>query len=139
MDLVAHQLLELRLAAEQLLELVAFLRELGLLAADLHFLEPRQVAQLGLEDRLGLRLGQLEARDQRGLRLVLGADDADHLVEVQVRDQQAVEDVQPRVDLLEPVLQPARDRVDAERQPLLEQRRAAPSRAAGRRARSRSG
>ena len=39
---------------------------------------------------------QLEALHQHRLRLVLAADDADDLVEVQVDREQAVEDVQPR-------------------------------------------
>ena len=40
---------------------------------------------------------------RRGFRLVLGADDADHFVEVEERDQQAFEHVQAAFDLLEPV------------------------------------
>ncbi len=58
-------------------------------AAELHLLEPAQAAQPRVEDVVGLHLGQREARDQRGLRLVLLADDADHLVEVEVDDQHA--------------------------------------------------
>ena len=95
--------------------------ELLLLLADLHLLEAREVPQLGLEDRLGLLVGQLEALDEHGLRLVLGAHDADHLVEVQIGDQQAVEDVQPRAHLLEPVLQAPRHSRLAEIQPLEQQ------------------
>jgi hypothetical protein len=121
-DLVAHQALESRLARQDLHELVALRSQLRLLAADLHLLELREVSQLGLEDGLGLGLGEPEARDQRRLRLVLVTDDADHLVEVEVGDEQAVEDVQPRLDLLEAVREPPRDRVHPEREPLLEQR-----------------
>ena len=39
----------------------------------------------------------------RGLGLLLVADDADHLVEVEVGDDAAVEDLQPARDLLEAV------------------------------------
>ena len=70
------------------------LGELLLLVADLHFLELGEMAQLGFEDRLGLDLGELEALHEHGLRLVLAADDADHLVEIEIRRQQAIEDVQ---------------------------------------------
>jgi hypothetical protein len=54
-QLVAHQSLEAGLAAEDLLQRIAFLRQRVLLAADLHLLELGQVAQAQLEDRLGLR------------------------------------------------------------------------------------
>ena len=40
---------------------------------------------------------------QLGLRLVLLADDADHLVEVEVGDEVAVEDLEPPLDRGEPV------------------------------------
>ena len=43
----------------------------------------------------------VNALDQLGLGLVLVADDADHLVEVEVGDQVAVEDVQPVLDLVQ--------------------------------------
>ena len=91
------------------------------LLADLHFLEACQVAQLGLEYRLGLFVRQLEALDQHGLRMVLGAHDADHFIEVQVGDQQAVEDVQPRVQLRQAMTEPAGDRGFAEGKPLQQQ------------------
>ena len=90
------------------------LGELLLLVADLHLFELGEMAQLGLEDRFGLDLGELEALHEHGLGLVLAADDADHLVEIQIRRQQAIEDVQPLVDLVEAELQPARDGGGAE-------------------------
>ena len=58
-----------------------------------------QGAQAHVEDRLGLDVGERQARHQHRLRLVLLADDADHLVEVEIGDQQAAEDFQPPVDL----------------------------------------
>ena len=67
----------------------------GVLAPDLHLLELAQGAQPHVEDRLGLHVGELEALHQDGLRLVLVADDADHLVEVEIGDQVAVEHLQP--------------------------------------------
>ena len=120
-DLAGDELLELRLRLENAFELFAFLGELLLLVADLHLFELGEVAQLGFEDRLGLDLGELEALHEHGLGLVLAPDDADHLVEIEIRRQQAIEDVQALGDLVEPELQPARDGGGAERQPLVEQ------------------
>jgi hypothetical protein len=48
------------------------------------------MAQLGFQNRLGLKVGQLEAGDQDRLGFVLGAQDADHLVQIEIGDQQAV-------------------------------------------------
>ena len=79
------------------------------------------MAQAGFEDRLRLCLGQLEALHQDRLRLVLAADDADDLVQVQERGQQAVENVQPGLDALEAVLQAPAHGFGAELEPLLEQ------------------
>ena len=78
--------------------------QLVLLAADLHFLQARQLAQPGLEDVVGLLLAELEARHQHRLGLVLGADDADHLVEVEEGDQQAFQQVQAALDLVQAVV-----------------------------------
>ena len=47
----------------------------------------RRIAQPHVEDRVGLHVGELEALHQDGLRLVLLADDLDHLVEVEIGDQ----------------------------------------------------
>src|SRR3546814_2656553 len=77
-----------------------------------------QLFQLGLEDVLGLFVGQVEARDQRRLGLVLGADDADHFVQVEEGDQQAFQQVQAALHLFQPVVEAPGDRVGAERQPL---------------------
>ena len=59
--------------SSSLLLLVAQLLQLLL---DLDGFQPRQLAQADLEDVLGLPLAELEARDQRRLRLVGCADDA---------------------------------------------------------------
>ena len=70
-----------------------------MLAAQLHLLQPRELAKAGVEDRLGLDVGQLEDFDQPRLGLFLIADDADHLVEIEEGDQHPVEDVQALFDL----------------------------------------
>ena len=75
-------------------------RSVLVLGADLHFLELAQVAQPHVEDGVGLHVGELEGLHQDGLRLVLGADDLDDLVEVQIGDQIAAEHFEPVLDLL---------------------------------------
>ncbi len=120
-QLVLDQLLELGLGFQDGLQLFAFGGQFVLLAADFHFLQPRQLAQLGVEDVVGLILGQLEPRNQRGLGLILGADDADDLVQVEERDQQAFQQVQAAIDLLQPVLEPAGDGFVAEAEPFGQQ------------------
>ena len=118
---VLDQLLQLRLAVQRGDELLAFLRKLVLLAADLHFLQARELLQARLEDVVGLVLAEREARDQRVARLVLGADDADDFIEVEERDQQAFQQVQAALDLFLAMLQAAHDGVGAEHQPFAQQ------------------
>ena len=55
------------------------------------------------------------------LGLVLGADDVDHLVQVEKGHQQTIQQVQPALHLLQPVLQPAAHGFAAEGQPFGEQ------------------
>ncbi len=85
---------------QQRLEIAPLLAELVVLGLDLDLFEPRQGLQAQVEDGLGLHVGELEAGDQLGLRLVLEADDADDLVEVEVGDQVAVEHLEAVLDLL---------------------------------------
>jgi hypothetical protein len=110
LELVAHQPPQPGLAAQDLLQRAALGRQLILLAADLHLLELRQVPQLQFRIASACRSDRPKVRHQHRLGLVLAADDADHLVDVQVGDQQAVEHVQPRLDLVQPVLEPAPSR-----------------------------
>ncbi len=120
LDLFRRQFFQLGFALERALEILGFRLERLLLLADLHLLELREVAQAGIEDLFGLLIRELEALHQDGLGLVLAADDPDHLIEVQVGDHQAFEYVQPLGDLVEAMLQTARDRRDAELEPIRE-------------------
>jgi hypothetical protein len=122
LDLVSHQALELRARLQDHRDLGALGLELIEFSLDLHLLELGEVAQLGFEDVVGLGLAQLEARHQLRLGLVLAPDDADHLVEIQVGDAQAFQQVQALVDLVEPELQAPAHRVLPELQPLRQQR-----------------
>ena len=121
-DLRADQLGQLRLAGEQRFDFLALRGQPRLLVANLHFLEFRQVPQLGLEDRLGLFVRELEALDQDRLGFLLAADDADHLVEIEVGNQHAVENVQPTRHLVEPEFEAPPHRAAAEFEPLGKQR-----------------
>ena len=95
--------LQQRLGTQRLFQRVALGGQFRLFAADLHLLQFREVAQLQLQDGLGLLVAQPEARHQGRLGLVLVADDRDHLVDVEEGDQQAVEDVQAAQHLVQPV------------------------------------
>ena len=72
--------------------------ELGVLLVELELGEPREPAQRHVEDVGRLDLGQVEDVDQPVaglLGVVAGADQLDDLVDVEDRDQQAVDQVQP--------------------------------------------
>ena len=83
-----------------------------MLGADLVGLERGQALEAHVEDRLGLRAGQLELVHQpvaRRVGVLRAADQRDHRVEVVERDQQALEDVGPRLGAAQLVLRPAGD------------------------------
>ncbi len=81
--------------------------QFGVLVPQLGGLERGEPAQRHVEDGLRLHLGELEALHQRragGVGVLGGADDLDHLVDVVDGDEEAFEDVGPRLGLLEPEL-----------------------------------
>ncbi len=80
-----------------------FGREPVELLADLDLLEPAQGAQPHVEDRLGLHLAQLPAGDHLGLGVVALADDPDDLVEIEVDDDLAAQDLHAAGDRGEPM------------------------------------
>ncbi len=88
-----------------------------MLAANLDFLQLAQGAQPHVEDRLGLHIGEHEAPNQFGLRLVLLADDANHLVQVEIGDEIAFQHFQPVLDLAQPMFGAALQHHLAVRQP----------------------
>ena len=89
------------------------LRQLLLLALELHLLEPAQRAQPRVEDGVGLHLGELEEAHQLLLRLVLLADDLDDPVEVEIDDEEAAEDFEAPVDGGEAVARAAQQHLAA--------------------------
>ncbi len=61
-----------------------FVAELLVLGLDLELFQLAQTAQPHVEDGFGLQLGELERRHQRRLRLILGTDDANDLVDIEI-------------------------------------------------------
>ncbi len=81
------------LAVEQSAELCLLGRQRVEFLLDRDFFEPAQGAQPQIEDRLGLDLAQFPAPHHLGLRVVILADDSDHLVEVEIDDDLPLEDL----------------------------------------------
>src|SRR5262249_44812656 len=101
-------------ALEERFKLLRLAALFGELLLDEQDLEPREPVELELEDGVGLLLGQLEARDELlcgvGLSFAL-ADDLDHLVEGVEDLLEALEDVDPRLELREVELDAPGDRL----------------------------
>ncbi len=91
--------------------------DLLVLGLDLAALERSQPAQRQIEDRLRLQLREPELRHQtgaRGLGILRRANQLDHRVEVPERDQQAFEDMQPRLGLAQLELRAPRQHAAAD-------------------------
>ena len=117
-DLPADRLPLLGLGGEQAFDLRLLGGQRLMLLADLKLLQLAQIAQAHVEDGFGLDIRQLPAGDHHLLGLILLADDADDLVDVEVCDQQAAEDFQPPLDLRQPVARAADQNFLAMLQPL---------------------
>ena len=105
-------------AAEDFFQFIAFLGQLVLLSAYGDLFQPGQVAQLELEHRLGLGVGQAEALHQGRLGLVLGANNVNDLVDIQEGNQVAFEDMNALEDTRQAMFQPPAHGLGAEGQPL---------------------
>ena len=104
-----HPLLARGEDALQLGDRGAHLGQLGLELVDL---EPGELGQAHVEDRVGLRFAEAEPLAQRGVggrRVGRGADDLDHLVDVVDGDLEAFEDVLALLRLGEVELGPPDD------------------------------
>ena len=100
---LADDLPACRLVVQQPLDLRGPLPLLRQLLEDVGDLELAQPVELRLQDRVGLRLGEPEPRDQLGSGVglaVAGADDPDRLVEVVEDDREPFEDVDPLEQVL---------------------------------------
>ena len=100
------------LVAEQRAQVADAGEQAGVLFLDLVALEAGELLEPQVEDGLSLRSRELEGVDERvARRLAVGsvADDADDLVEIVEGDEQALEDVGPRLGLVELELGPPDD------------------------------
>ena len=97
-----------RRLGEQRLELVDLGAQLVALGLELDAAELREAAQLQLEDVVGLHLRSGRRRPCRRVRACVGvvarADDLDDLVDVEDRDEQALDEVQALLAAGEAVL-----------------------------------
>ena len=117
-ELVGDEGLDAVPAREQELELLDLGAQLVALGLELDAGEPRESPQAQLEDVLGLHLAEVEDVHEAGarlLRLVARADDLDDLVDVEDRDEEALDEVQALLAAREAVLGPAGDDLDAVR------------------------
>ena len=97
-ELVGDDLPQQLLVGQDRVELLDRALELALLLLQLQLAEPGEAPQRHVEDVVGLHLGEVEDRDQAllgGCGVVGAADHLDDLVDVEDRDQQAVDEVQP--------------------------------------------
>ena len=117
-DLLDHQAAQAGRAAQNVFQAALLLAQLGQFLLDLDGFEPRQLAQADVEDVISLDGAEVEARDQRRLRLVAVSDDRNHLVDVQQHQLPAFEDVDAVQHLLQAMLAAARDGLLAELDPL---------------------
>ena len=92
------------LAAQQLFQPVLFFRQFVKFAADFLFLQLAQIAQFHIEDGLRLIVRQTELRHQCCLGVFFFADNADNLVQIQIRHQISGQDFQPCHNLVQSVL-----------------------------------
>ena len=100
---------------------VTFACQFFLLTADFHFFQLCQVTEFQVEDGIGLPLAEFEALHQHRPWLVLTTDDRNNFIDIEVRNQQAIEDMQAVEHLVEAVLQTPGHCSDTELQPFLQQ------------------
>ncbi len=108
-------------AFEQLLQLVLLFQQVFLFLPQLHLLKLAQTAQAHVEDRLDLPVGEVEFNHHHRLGIILGADDLDHPVEIEIGNDIAFNQFQPPRDLVQPVLAAALQDLDLARHPVLQQ------------------
>ena len=122
LELALDQCFQPRVATQRLLQCVALLGELVLLASDLHLLQLCQITEFEIEDRFGLDITDLEGLHQHRFGFILLADNADHLVDVQIGDEVPLKNMHAPLDTFKPVLQTPLNRCLPAGQPLYENR-----------------
>ena len=79
---------------------------------EFHLLQLSEGTQPHVENGLGLPIGEVELRHHDRLRLVLGTDNLDDPVEIEVGDDIAFDELQPASDLVQPMSAAALQNVD---------------------------
>ena len=101
------------LAVQHRLKPLAFGQQGVAFGAQLDLLKLAQGAQAHVQDRLDLHVVQAELCHHHGLGLVLGPDDLDHAVQVQIGNQIAFQHLQARRDLVQTIGRTAHKNVAA--------------------------
>src|SRR5262249_48778440 len=109
--------------AQQILERFLLRAEVFVLLSDFHLLELAQIAEPHVENGLGLNVRELEGLDQHRLGLILGADDLDDLVEIEIGDQITAEHLQAVLNLAEPITRAAQENLAPLRAPFVDRLR----------------
>ena len=104
LDFFDHEAAQGGGAAQQFFEFFLVFQQLFQLLLDLDGLQPRQLPQANVQDVIGLNLRQLEARNQRFFGLISLTDDGNHLVDIEQHNLAALQNVNARQHLVQPVL-----------------------------------
>src|SRR5918998_745671 len=115
LELLLDDAVHLRLVGQDAFEVLDLLPEVLVLALHLLALQRGEPLQPEVEDGLRLALGEFEVLYQvvaRGLHAARTPDGGHHLVEVGERDEEAFEDVRPRLCPLQLVARPARHHLE---------------------------
>ena len=93
LQFLADQGAQALFGVQDLFQFLTLLFQLILFAPNLHFFELGQVAQFQLQDGLGLGIGNTKALHKNRLGLILGTNNVDDLIDIQIGNQQAFEDM----------------------------------------------
>ncbi len=104
-------------AFDQLDQFLTLGNQVVAFAAQLHFLKPAQAAQPHIQDRLSLPISQLKFSHHDRFGLILGPNDLNNPVEIEIGNNIAIKQFQPRIDLFQSMLRPADKHIYLMRQP----------------------
>ncbi len=117
---LAQQVLHAARRTQRLLQVIALFGKLVLLAANFHFFQFRQVAQLQFQNRFSLNIADTKTRHQHRLGLVLFTNDGNDFINIEKGDQQAIEDMQSLEHFIQTEFQTAPGGLGPKLQPLIE-------------------
>ena len=120
LNLFDHQALERRGVAQNVFQLALLFAQFCQLLFDRNRFQARQLAQSNFQNIFGLAIAQIKSRNQRRLGLIAGADDGNHLVNVQQNELAALQNMDTVFDLVQPVLRATGDGDLAELDPLFQ-------------------